>query len=163
MLPSAPGSGHQGQRWSEVKVQDVSHRTGQGVGHTLVEVTEKHKYMVARRGRRSGKQGVGHTLVEVAEEHKYMVAGRGRRSRSHNQKKRENVEGEKGAARGRMLQRVTRETRVGEENGGTWNQEKVKSRGGNCEGKRQFRGEKGKEAESIPLKRKKKKKKTEPK
>lgn len=33
MLPSAPGSGRRGQRWSEVKVQDVSHRTGQGVGH----------------------------------------------------------------------------------------------------------------------------------
>lgn len=66
MLPSAPGSGRRGQRWSEVKVQDVSHRTGQGVGHTLVEVTKKHKD---------------------------MAAGRGRRSRSHN-KKNEEMEGE---------------------------------------------------------------------
>lgn len=33
VLPSAPGSGRRGQRWSEVKVQDVSHRTRQGVGH----------------------------------------------------------------------------------------------------------------------------------
>lgn len=56
MLPSAPGSGRRGQRWSEVKVQDVSHRTGQGVGHTLVEVTERHKDMAA--GRREEKQGV---------------------------------------------------------------------------------------------------------
>lgn len=55
MLPSAPGSGRRGQRWSEVKVQDVSHRTGQGVGHRLVEDTEKHKEMAAGRGRR-GKQ-----------------------------------------------------------------------------------------------------------
>lgn len=53
MLPSAPGSGRRGQRWSEVKVQDVSHRTGQGVGHTLVEVTEKHKDMEEGRGRGS--------------------------------------------------------------------------------------------------------------
>lgn len=44
MLPSAPGSGRRGQRWSEVKVQDVSHRTGQGVGHTLVEVTEAQRH-----------------------------------------------------------------------------------------------------------------------
>lgn len=38
-----------------MKVHDVSHRTGQGVGHTLVEVTEKHKDMAEGRGRRSKK------------------------------------------------------------------------------------------------------------
>lgn len=55
---------------------------------------------------------------------------------------------------GRMLQRVKkREGDLGRY-GGTWHREKVKSRGGNCEGKRQFRGVRGKEAESIPLKKK---------
>lgn len=71
MLPSAPGSGRRGQRWSEVKVQDVSHRTGQGVGHTLVEVTERHKD---------------------------MAADRGRGNRSHNQKKLGDAEGEEGGS-----------------------------------------------------------------
>ena len=93
-------------------VQDVSHRTGQGVGHTLVEVTEKHKDMAEGRGRRSGRHNGGN-------------------------KKRGDVEGEEEGVRngGRMLQRVqkTREDLGGD--GGTWHREKVKSRGGNCEGK----------------------------
>lgn len=48
-----------------MKVQDVSHRTGQGVGRTLVEGTGKHKYMVAGTGKRSRRQGVGYTVVKV--------------------------------------------------------------------------------------------------
>lgn len=64
-----------------MKVQDVSHRTGQRVGHVLVEVTKKHKD---------------------------MAAGRGRRSRRHNQKskrKKENVT-KKGQQQGRMMQKI---------------------------------------------------------
>lgn len=84
-----------------MKVQDVSHRTGQGVGHTLVEVTEKHKD---------------------------MAAGRGRRSKSQNPKikKRCGRRGRRGQQQG-MLQRV-KKTRVDlGRNGGTWHREKVKA------------------------------------
>lgn len=90
-----------------MKVQDVSHRTGQGVGHTLVEVTKKHKD---------------------------MEEGRGRGSERHNPKKIEGMqkEREKVIATGENVEKGYKEERGfgGEKYGGTLHKEKVKSRGG---------------------------------
>lgn len=93
-----------------------------------MEVTEKHKDM-------AGGEAVGTTK---------KMRRYGRRERSGEQK-------------GRMIQRVKKTRENLGRNGGIWHRGKVKSRGGNCEGKLQFQGAGGEEAESIPLK------KTEPK
>lgn len=52
-----------------------------------------------------------------------------------------------------MLQRVKKTREDLGRNGGKWHPGKVKSRGGDCEGKRQFQGAGGEEALSIPLKK----------
>lgn len=64
VLPSAPGWGRRGQRWSEVKVQDVSHRTGQGVGHTHLWRSQRstktwRKGKEEKQESRTKKGGVG--------------------------------------------------------------------------------------------------------
>ncbi|AWP00819.1 Hypothetical protein SMAX5B_001361 [Scophthalmus maximus] len=72
--------------------------------------------------------------------HKDMAEGRGRRSKRDNKKM--NVEGEKegGSNRERIKQKVEKARENFGGNGGIWHQGEVKSRIGNCEGKRQYRG-----------------------
>lgn len=98
-----------------MKVQDVSHRTGHGVGHTLVEATEKHTDMVEGRGREEKQE---------AQPRMRRCGGRGRW---------EDV------AESFFIFLKSREDLGGD--GGTWHREKV--RGGIVKGKRQLRGVEG--------------------
>ena len=135
VLSSAPGSGRRGQRWSEVKVQDVSHRTGQGGGTHIGGGHGK----VQRHG---GEEREEEAVVTTKNDGEMW---KGRRKGGSNG--------------GGCWKEWRRRGRVQEENGGTWHQEKGKKQRRELWGKvavlRGWGG--GKEAESIPLK------KTEPK
>lgn len=103
MLPSAPGSGRRGQRWSEVKVQDVSHRTGQGGG---THIGGGHGKVQRHGGEEREEEAV------VTTEKWMEGCGRG---------------GGRGEATGEDVGKSEEdEGGFGRENGGTWHQEKGK-------------------------------------
>lgn len=116
VLPSAPGSGRRGQRWSEVKVQDVSHRTGQGGGTHIGGGHGK----VQRHG---GEEREEEAVVTTKNDGEMW---KGRRKGEATGEDVEKSEEDEGGFRRKMEAHGTKR--------------KVKSRGGKCEGKWLFWG-----------------------